>query len=89
MSEECPIAALPLVKRPAHTPVLILHTLKLGQHTLFILSDQSIRIVNCSENTPSHAESGTHLSGEETYRLFISLWEVFKPHEGGHTHAGT
>jgi hypothetical protein len=56
----------------------ILHELDLGQHTLFLMSDQSIDIVDFSGEAPYLADNGIHLDSDETYRLFISLWEVFK-----------
>ena len=56
----------------------ILHELVLGQHTLFIMSDQSIDLVDFGGQAPSLADNGIRLSSEETHRLFISLKEVFQ-----------
>jgi hypothetical protein len=56
----------------------ILHELDLGGHILVLLSDGSIELVASEKQTPSFAETGLHLDSDETYRLFISLYEQFK-----------
>lgn len=63
---------------PWQRDVAILHELTLGQHTLFILEDRSIAILDLEGLAPYLAENGIHLDSEETYRLFISLQEQFK-----------
>jgi hypothetical protein len=60
----------------------ILHELDLGQHTLFLMNDGSIDLLAHDEETPFLADNGIRLDGDETYRLFISLYEQFK-HQGG------
>lgn len=60
----------------------ILHELDLGQHILLIMSDGSIDLLANNEQTPSLAENGIRLDGDETYRLFISLHEQFQPKGG-------
>ena len=57
--------------------VTVLHELELGQHTLFIMSDQSIDLFDFSGEAPHLADNGIHLNCEEAYRLFISLKEMF------------
>lgn len=71
----------------SHKAASILHELDLGQHILFIMSDGSIDLLTTEEQTPSLAENGIRLDGEETYRLFISLHEQF--HQKGGSHART
>jgi len=56
----------------------ILHELELGQHTLFILQDHSVDIVDFEGAAPYLADNGIHLDSDETYRLFITLSELFK-----------
>jgi hypothetical protein len=63
---------------PPHNAAPVLHTLRLGQHTLVILEDNSIDLFEQRCEAPDQAENGLHLDSEETYRLFISLWEQFK-----------
>ena len=60
----------------------ILQELDLGWHTLFLMSDGSIDLLANNEQTPSLAENGIRLDGDETYRLFISLHEQFQPKGG-------
>lgn len=57
----------------------VLHELDLGQHTLFLLSDGSLDLLANDEQTPYLADNGLRLDCEETYRLFVSLHEQFKP----------
>lgn len=57
--------------------VTVLHEINLGAHHLFIMSDQSIDLL-ADEQAPSGAESVLSLDSGETYRLLISLQEVFK-----------
>ena len=57
---------------------VILHELDLGQHMLLIMEDQSIDLLDLSGRAPYLANAGIHLSAEETYRLFISLRELFQ-----------
>lgn len=57
--------------------VSILHELDLGQHTLFIMSDNSIDLLANDEYTRYLADNGLSLNSDETYRLFVSLREQF------------
>ena len=57
--------------------VTVLHEIDLGAHHLFIMSDQSIDLL-ADENAPYVADNVLSLDTEETYRLLISLQEVFK-----------
>lgn len=59
-------------------PPIILHELDLGYHTLFIMSDKSIDILNLCSEIAYLADNGIRLDSDETYRLFISLREIFK-----------
>ncbi len=62
-------------------PVVLLHQLDLGQHTLFMMSDGSISLLAHDEQASSLlADNRLSLDSDETYRLFISLHEQFKPH---------
>jgi hypothetical protein len=65
-------------QQPAPESASILHELDLGHHMLFLLSNGSIDLFAHHEQTPSLAETGMRLDGDETYRLFISLHEQFK-----------
>ncbi len=58
--------------------VSVLHELDIGQHTLFIMSDNSMNLLANDEHTPYLADNGMRLDSEETYRLFASLYEQFK-----------
>jgi hypothetical protein len=62
----------------AQQTIPVQHTLRLGQHTLVILEDNSIDLFVQGGEVPGQPENGLHLDSEETYRLFISLWEQFK-----------
>ena len=57
--------------------VTILHEIDLGAHHLFIMSDQSIDLM-ADEQAPYVADNVLSLDACETYRLLISLQEVFK-----------
>ena len=57
--------------------VTILHEIDLGAHRLFIMSDQSIDLL-ADEDAPYIADNLLSLNADETYRLLISLQEVFK-----------
>ncbi len=57
--------------------VSILHELDLGQHTLFIMSDNSMNLLANDDQTPYLADNGMYLDSDEAYRLFISLREQF------------
>jgi hypothetical protein len=50
----------------------------LGAHHLFIMSDQSIDLLADEEQAPYVADNVVSLDADETYRLLISLQEVFK-----------
>jgi hypothetical protein len=63
---------------PTHNVVPVLHTLRLGQHTLVILEDNSIDLFKQRGEASDRAGESLHLDSEETYRLFISLWKQFK-----------
>jgi hypothetical protein len=67
-----------LMHAPAQQTTPVLHTLHLGQHTLVILEDNSIDLFEQGSGASGQAENGLHLESDETYRLFISLWEQFK-----------
>ena len=58
--------------------VTVLHEIDLGAHHLFIMSDQSIDLLADEEQAPSVADNVISLDADETYRLLISLQEVFK-----------
>jgi hypothetical protein len=55
----------------------VLHESDLGAHHLFIMSDQSIDLL-ADEDAPYVADNMLSLDADETYRLLISLQEVFK-----------
>jgi hypothetical protein len=55
----------------------ILHEIDLGAHQLFIMSDQSIDLL-ADEQASYMADNVLSLDASETYRLLISLQEVFK-----------
>jgi hypothetical protein len=57
--------------------VTVLHEINLGAHHLFIMSDQSIDLM-ADEDAPYEADNVLSLDSCETYRLLISLQEVFK-----------
>ena len=58
--------------------VTVLHEIDLGAHHLFIMSDQSIDLLADEEQVPYVADNVISLDADETYRLLISLQEVFK-----------
>ena len=58
--------------------VTVLHEIDLGTHHLFIMSDQSIDLLADEEHAPYVADNVISLDADETYRLLISLQEVFK-----------
>ena len=58
--------------------VTVLHEIDLGAHHLFIMSDQSIDLLADEEQAPYVADNVLSLDTEETYRLLVSLQEVFK-----------
>ena len=68
-----------MMKQFLQETISTLHELDLGQHTLFILSDNSINLVASDEHTSCLTDGMMHLDSEETYRLFISLHEQFQP----------
>ena len=57
--------------------VTILHEIDLGAHHLFIMSDRSIDLL-ADEQASYVADNVLSLDASETYRLLISLQEVFK-----------
>jgi hypothetical protein len=59
------------------THVTVLQEIDLGAHHLFIISDQSIDLM-ADEQAPYVADNMLSLDACETYRLLISLQEVFK-----------
>lgn len=61
--------------------VTVLHEIDLGEHHLFIMSDQSIDLM-ADEQAPYVADNLLSLDADETYRLLISLQEVFKQETG-------
>jgi hypothetical protein len=58
--------------------VTVLHEIDLGAHHLFIMSDQSVDLLADEEQAPYVADNVISLDADETYRLLISLQEVFK-----------
>lgn len=70
--------AEPFEALPEKTEITILQELNLGKHTLFIMQDRSIDIVDFESSAAYLADNGIRLDGHETYRLFISLHELFK-----------
>ena len=58
--------------------VTVLHEIDLGAHHLFIMSDQIIDLLADEEQAPYVADNVISLDADETYRLLISLQEVFK-----------
>lgn len=56
---------------------IILHEINLGQHHLFLMSDQSIELMR-KEETVYIANNIISLNNIETYRLLICLQELFK-----------
>jgi hypothetical protein len=58
--------------------VTVLHEIDLGAHHLFLMSDQSIDLLADEEQAPYVADNVISLDADETYRLLISLQEVFK-----------
>jgi len=58
--------------------VTVLHEIDLGAHHLFIMNDQSIDLLADEEQVPYVADNVISLDADETYRLLISLQEVFK-----------
>ena len=66
------------MQQPSQESIFILHELDLGQHTLFVMSDGTIDLLANDEQTPYLADNGLHLNSDETYRLFICLYEQFQ-----------
>jgi hypothetical protein len=62
---------------PVSECVAILRELDLGQYTLFLMSDGGIDLIANDEHTPYLVDNGLHLDSDETYRLFISLYDLF------------
>lgn len=57
----------------------IVHELNLGEHTLIIMSDNSIDLMDLSGEPWSYlAHNGLHLTSDEAYHLYVSLHEVYK-----------
>ena len=68
----------PVAPMTAHdSSVTVLHEIDLGAHHLFIMSDQSIDLL-ADEDAPYVADNMLSLDASETYRLLISLQELFK-----------
>jgi hypothetical protein len=59
------------------THATIIREINLGQHVLFLMSDQSIDVM-CSEAAPYVADNMFSLDSVEAYHLMISLQEMFK-----------
>jgi hypothetical protein len=55
----------------------VLHEIDLGAHHLFVMSDQSIDLM-ADDQAPRVADNVLTLDACETYRLLLSLQEVFK-----------
>ncbi|MBE3558845.1 MAG: hypothetical protein IMW89_06420 [Ktedonobacteraceae bacterium] len=61
------------------TAASLLHELDLGQHRLCLMSDGSIGLFHKEEQTSSHQhDNRICLDHDETYRLFVSLHELFR-----------
>ena len=70
--------SVPMVPTTARdSSVTVLHEIGLGAHHLFIMSDQSIDLL-ADEDATYVADNLLSLDADETYRLLISLQEVFK-----------
>ena len=68
----------PVAPVSAHdSSVTVLHEIDLGAHHLFTMSDQSIDML-ADEAAPYVTDNLLSLDADETYRLLISLQEVFK-----------
>lgn len=57
--------------------VAVIHEIDLGQHTLFIYADGSIDLLANDEQS-YHADNLMSLDENETYRLFVSLRELYQ-----------
>ena len=57
--------------------VTLLHEIDLGEYHLFMMNDRSIDLL-ADEQVPYVADNVLSLDACETYRLLISLQEVFK-----------
>ena len=61
-----------------NTPATLRREVDLGQHCLFLMSDQSIDLMRNGEQAPYAAGHVISLDSCEAYRLMISLQEMFK-----------
>jgi hypothetical protein len=57
--------------------VTIVQELELGEHTVLLMSGQSISITDHS-GEDSHADTVMRLTSEETYRLCVTLQALFQ-----------
>jgi hypothetical protein len=57
--------------------VTLLHEIDLGEYHLFMMNDRSIDLL-AGEQAPYMADNVLSLDASETYRLLISLQELFK-----------
>jgi hypothetical protein len=60
-----------------NTSITVVREIDLGRHMLLLMSDQSIDLM-CNEPTSYVADNVLSLDHCETYRLMISLQEMFK-----------
>lgn len=61
------------------TEITIVRETNLGQHVLFLMSDDSIDLMRLPDEPQSYlADNVLRLSSEEAYLLFISLQEMYK-----------
>lgn len=61
-----------------NTTVTVRREINLGQHCLFLLSDQSIDLMCNVQQTSCIADNVLRLDNCEAYRLMISLQEMFQ-----------
>ena len=89
MQQLIPNSTTPLTHVDLTEPVVPLHTLDLGQHTLCIMSDGSISLfAHGQQASPLSADNLLSLDSDETYRLFISLHEQFQAQQHKEDEAG-
>jgi len=61
-----------------NAPATLRREIDLGQHYLFLMSDQSIDLMRNREQAPCVAGNVISLDNCEAYRLMISLQEMFE-----------
>ncbi len=70
----------------SRTSVSTLHKLDLGQHTLLLMSNDSMDLLVNDKHPSLLADTVLSLDSDETYRLYISLHEHFKQQGGESRH---